>query len=147
MHTAYHPTISAEYNLPDLASAFEGAQSEIRQRFRQHALSAALNADAWLKALAACHAFDSANHTALISHREATRLISYSQAGSGAFLLRVPDPSLHGSVVDSVSCRHIGLTARFALQTTFPTLSYETNAVQLCIGIIGTHMERSRWPS
>ena len=107
VHTAYHPHISAEYSLPDLAAAFEGAQSEIRPRFRQRALSAALNADAWLKANAACHAFDSTNHTALIPRREATRLVSYSQTGSGAFLLRTPDPSLRDSVGDSVSSRTV----------------------------------------
>ena len=41
-------------------------------------------------------------------HREATRLISYSQAGAGAFLLRVPDVSLvKGSIVTSTGFRTV----------------------------------------
>mmetsp|Transcript_41097 Transcript_41097/g.102206 ORF Transcript_41097/g.102206 Transcript_41097/m.102206 type:complete len:93 (-) Transcript_41097:471-749(-) len=54
-----------------------------------------------LDAKAASDAFDASNAAAVVPHREATRLVSTSQVGSGAFLTRVPDPFIPGSVVPS----------------------------------------------
>ena len=92
---------------PTLAESFESAQSEIRPRFKQCMLSAVLNAHAWLEVKAACDAFDAANPSALVPRREATRLVTYSQAGSGAFLLRVPDVTVQGSIVSSTDYRTV----------------------------------------
>ena len=52
-------------------------------------------------------AFDVANADAVVPHREATGLVSCSQAGAGAHLVRLPDLSLRGSVVASVDFRTI----------------------------------------
>ena len=38
-------------------------------------------------------------------HREATRLVSCSQAGAGAFLTRLPDATVRGSTVPSTDFR------------------------------------------
>ena len=64
-------------------------------------LVAVVNNNAWLDALEACHAFDTAHPSADVRHREATRLVSCSQEGSGAAIARSADPTIHQSVITS----------------------------------------------
>ena len=47
------------------------------------------------------------NTGATVPRREATRLVSCSQAGAGAFLMRLPDVSVKGSIIDSTDYRTI----------------------------------------
>ena len=61
-----------------------------------------------------CTGFDSVNDAAVVPHGEATRLISCSQEGSGAFIARLPDVTLQGSIIASsaflvILQRHLGL--------------------------------------
>ena len=76
----------------------------------QHSLSAVVNNDAWLDAKDACDSFDSQNAGATVPHREATSLISHSQVGSGAWLLRLPDATVPRSIIPSdtflSACQH-----------------------------------------
>ena len=106
-HTAYHSFLSPAYAMPDFPSilAVDGARNKTLSRCTQRKFSAIFNCEAWLQAKTACDSFDSANASASIRHREATRLISCSQVGSGAWLLRLPDPSVKGSVIPSVGFR------------------------------------------
>ena len=60
----------------------------------QKALSAVLNHHRWLELLDKAHDFDSTAIDTPLDHREATRLISASQFGSGAWLEVAPDASL-----------------------------------------------------
>ena len=100
--SAYHPRISQDFELPDAPSLFDDAMSSTRTRLSQASLTAAVNAAEWLEVKAAWDAFDAGNAFAVVPHREATRLVSCSQAGAGAFLVRLPDLSLKGSVIESV---------------------------------------------
>ena len=50
---------------------------------------AVVNDTEWLDLLQKCGAFDGANAAAVVPHREATRLVSCSQEGSGAFVARL----------------------------------------------------------
>jgi hypothetical protein len=59
--TAYHPTISKDFLLPDLAALYDDATSNSMPRFTQRKLSAFVNASAWLGAKEACDRFDAAN--------------------------------------------------------------------------------------
>ena len=103
--TAYHPTLSQDLILPDLADHRDDAPSNTLPRFPQRTLSAVVNAAAWLDAKEACDKFDAANTGATVPHREATRLVSCSQAGAGAFLTRLPDATVRGSTVTSTDFR------------------------------------------
>ena len=60
----------------------------------QKALSAVLNHHRWLELLDKAHDFDSTAIDTPLDHREATRVISASQFGSGAWLEVTPDASL-----------------------------------------------------
>ena len=51
----------------------------------------------------ACGAFDAANEGAAVAHREATRLVSCSQVGSGAAHTRPADLSVAGSIIGSTN--------------------------------------------
>ena len=76
------------------------------KRCSQRRLVAIFEADAWLVALKSCKEFDAANAVyAALSHREATRLISNSQVGAGAFLLQNPDVTAPGTIRASVDVR------------------------------------------
>ena len=44
---------------------------------------------------------------ATVPRREATRLISCSQAGAGAFLMRLPDATVRGSTIPSTDFRSL----------------------------------------
>ena len=55
----------------------------------------------------ACDRFDAANTGATVPRREAARLVSCSQAGAGAFLMRLPDVSVKDSTIDSTDFRTI----------------------------------------
>ena len=112
--TAYHPTIPTEFFLPDLADLYDDAESNTLPRFSQRKLSAVINASAWLDAKEACDRFDVANVEATVPHREAARLVSCSQTGAGAWLTRLPDVSVRGSISTSIDCvtqcqRRLGL--------------------------------------
>ena len=59
-------------------------------------------------------AFDAANLHGAAPHREGARMVSHSQEGAGTHYERLPDPSLHGTVVESSALvaivqRHLGL--------------------------------------
>ena len=105
--TAYHPTISKDFLLPDLAVFYDDATSNTMPRFTQRKLSAVINTSAWLDAKEACDRFDAANTGATVPRREAARLVSCSQAGAGAFLMRLPDVSVKDSTIDSTDFRTI----------------------------------------
>jgi hypothetical protein len=100
--SACHPNISKDFTLPDVSTLFDDAMSCTRSRLTQAKLTAVVNALEWLEVARACEAFDAVNVGAVVPEREATRLISCSQAGAGAHLVRLPDLSLRGSVVASV---------------------------------------------
>ena len=76
------PTISKDFLLPDLAVLYDDATSNTMPRFTQRKLSAVINTSAWLDAKEACDRFDAANTGATVPRREATRLVSCSQAGA-----------------------------------------------------------------
>jgi hypothetical protein len=59
----------------------------------------------WLEVKTKSDAFDIANLAATLSRREAIRLVSCSQEGSGAFLMRLPDTSLKSSIRHSTDFR------------------------------------------
>ena len=46
-------------------------------------------------------AFDGSNTAAVVPNREATRLVSCSQEGSGAFVARLPDLTVSSSIIGS----------------------------------------------
>ena len=103
-HRPYFPLTAAARpgSLPATASlAFDDATSASLSRFSQRALMAVVNDTEWLDLHQRCNGFDLANGTAVIPHREATRLVSCSQEGSGAFVARLPDISLPGSIIGS----------------------------------------------
>ena len=58
---------------------------------------------AWMDAKQACDAFDASNEGATVAHREATRLVSCSQVGSGAAHTRPADLSVAGSIIGSTN--------------------------------------------
>lgn len=105
--TAYHPRIARDFQLPDIPELFDGASSNIRTGLSQAKLAAVVNASEWLELKKDLDAFDVDNASrpgwsCLVPHREATRLVSCSQTGAGAYLVRLPDLSLKGSVVASI---------------------------------------------
>ena len=105
-HRPYHPrtAIARPGSLPATAAlAFDDAVSTPLSRFSQRALMAVVNDTAWLDLQLRCAGFDAANTAAVVPHREATRLVSCSQEGSGAFVARLPDSTLEGSVIGSSS--------------------------------------------
>ena len=116
--TAYHPIISKDFLLPDLAVLYDDATSNTMPRFTQRKLSAVINTSAWLDAKEACDRFDAANTGATVPRREVTRLISCSQAGAGAFLMRLPDVSVKDSTIDSTDYRTI-VQRRLGLYLTY----------------------------
>jgi len=68
----------------------------------QRALVSVASGLAWLELLERSTAFDAANKAhATAVDREAARLVSHSQTGAGAWLRRLPDGSVKGSVVPS----------------------------------------------
>ena len=101
IHSAYHPSLPPSMVLPPITDLFTGAASDIAPRFTQRSLAAVLNTSSWLHTLERCRAFDAGNAGAITPHREAARFISCSQEGSGAWLRRVPDPSLPGTDIHS----------------------------------------------
>jgi len=115
VHSAYHPKLRAGFALPDNpARLFDGAESQIESRCSQRSLSAIFDCDAWLSVKDASDAFDAANPTATCRHREATRLVSCSQAGAALKFTRPPDTTVKGSIIHSSSFlttlqRHLGL--------------------------------------
>ena len=60
----------------------------------QKALSSVYNHDKWLKLVDAAHEYDRTAVDTKINHREAARIVSASQFGSGAWLEVPPDASL-----------------------------------------------------
>ena len=116
-HQPYFPLASAANrgSLPSTASrAFDDATSTSLSRYSQRALMAVVNDTEWLRLHRLCHDFDRNNPNAIVPHREATRLISCSQEGSGAFVARLPDTTLPGSAISSsaflvILQRRIGL--------------------------------------
>ena len=113
-HSAHHPRIPRDFNMPHHADLFGGAERTSPYRCTQRSLSAVTNGDAWLNAKQVCVAFDAANAgEAAVRNRESVRLVSCSQAGAGAWAHRLPDPSVRGSIVHSGAFvieaqRHIG---------------------------------------
>ena len=104
-HSAFHTFLSSAYCLPAFASLFDGTVNNTQSRCTQRKFAVIINCKLWLDANGACHAFDSSNAAAVLPHREATRHISTSQNGSGAFLTRLPDPTIRGSTVASAGFR------------------------------------------
>ena len=96
--------------LPPPAALLGDADGTSSSCLSQHSLSAVVNNDAWLDAKDACDSFDSQNAGATVPHREATSLISHSQVGSGAWLLRLPDATVPRSIIPSdtflSACQH-----------------------------------------
>ena len=94
--------LSARYVLPPShVDLFDDALDNIASRCSQRAFTAVFNCEMWLNAKDECDTFDAANATAVVPHREATRLVSCAQIGAGAHLARHPDPALRGSVIAS----------------------------------------------
>ena len=122
--TAYHPRLSSALELPDLAARSDGAQSHTLPRYPQRTLCAVINASAWLDALEDCHRFDADNAGAAVPRREATRLISCSQAGAGAFLMRLPDATVRGSTIPSADFRTL-CQRRLGLYTSCLTVALD----------------------
>ena len=108
--SAYHPHLKRGFQLPPLAALLGDADGTSSSCLSQHSLSAVVNNDAWLDAKDACDSFDSQNAGATVPHREATSLISHSQVGSGAWLLRLPDATVPRSIIPSdtflSACQH-----------------------------------------
>ena len=102
-HSAFHPALAASFKLPPIADLFDDAPSTTASRLSQRSLVAVFNNEAWMDAKLACDAFDAANLGADVPHREATGLISHSQEGSGAWISRLPDHSVAGSIISSAS--------------------------------------------
>ena len=89
---------------PTAAALLDGVDSTPSSRYSQRALSAAFSGHAWLDTLDLAHSFDAANAAdATVAHREAIRLVSTSQEGSGTFLARLPDPTVSSSIIDSAA--------------------------------------------
>ena len=86
---------------PSHVDLFDDALDNISSRCSQRAFTAVFNCEMWLNAKDECDTFDAANATAVVPHREATRLVSCAQIGAGAHLARHPDPALRGSVIAS----------------------------------------------
>jgi len=113
--SAFHPRIPRDFVLPEPADLFDGAERTSIYRCTQRSLSAVTNSDAWLRAKAGCAAFDAEFAAdAAVRDREAARLVSCSQVGAGAWVRRLPDPSVKGSIVPSwafvIQCqRRVGL--------------------------------------
>ena len=108
--SAYHPHLKRGFQLPPLAALLGDADGTSSSCLSQHSLSAVVNNGAWLVAKDACDSFDSQNAGATVPHREATSLISHSQVGSGAWLLRLPDATVPRSIIPSdaflSACQH-----------------------------------------
>ena len=96
----FHPPMRATYALPDLQQLTADDESPIAT-FAQKSLSYVGACQAWHDALDACHEFDAGNAGACTPHREARRLISASQHGSGCWLLTLPDRSVRASTIRS----------------------------------------------
>jgi hypothetical protein len=116
VHTAFHPNVVRKnFSLASPADLFDGASSTLYRAHSQRALAAVTNADAWLRAKAIHEAFDEGNDgNATVRNREATRLVSCSQEGAGAWLSRHADASVKGSTTESspylvMVQRHLGL--------------------------------------
>jgi hypothetical protein len=103
-HHPYHPrtALARPNSLPPTASeAFDDAACTPASRYSQRALAAVVNDTAWLQLHLSATTFDATNAAAVVPHRETTRLISCSQEGSGAFIARLPDTTLTGSIIAS----------------------------------------------
>ena len=99
--SAYHPRLARGFQLPPLAALLGDTDGTPSSCLSQHSLSAVVNNDAWLVAKDACDSFDSRNTGATVPHREAASLVSHSQVGSGAWLLRLPDATVPRSIIPS----------------------------------------------
>lgn len=87
-----------------------------------------MECDQWLKVKSACDAFDGGNSLhATVPHREAALLVSCAQPGSGSWLHRLPDHSLRGSVVTSLTYTTM-LQRRIGLYTSVLTASLAADA-------------------
>ena len=104
-HNAYHPHLTTDYTFPDYADLFDDARADILKRCKQRQLTAVFNIDAWIEVKTKSDEFDTTNLAATLPHREATRLASCSQEGSGAFRMRLPDTSLKSSIRHSTDFR------------------------------------------
>ena len=103
-HHPFHPrtALARPNSLPPTASdAFDDAARTPASRYSQRALAAVVNDTAWLQLHLSATTFDATNAAAVVPHREATRLVSCSQEGSGAFVARLPDTTLTGSIIAS----------------------------------------------
>lgn len=117
VHSAFHPRLPGGLDLPDvqgLASLLEDPTNNIRSRCSQRKLVGVFDAGAWLRTKDEVDAFDAANLHGATPHREGARMVSHSQEGAGTHYERLPDPSLHGTVVESSALiaivqRHLGL--------------------------------------
>ena len=112
VHSGYHPHLPKKTlmlpSLDTIARKFADPVNAPARAASQRTFTVVPTCDAWLSCLDECLAFDAANDSASISsvpHREAARLISCSQHGAGAWLSRLPDPSIFGSVCHSAKYR------------------------------------------
>jgi hypothetical protein len=104
VHAAFHPKLAPQLNLPPLADLFGDEENKKNKRLKQRTFSNILESRQWLDVKAACDAFDDGNRpSATVPRRESSLFVSCSQAGSGSWLLRLPDVSLKGSVKASAT--------------------------------------------
>ena len=96
--TAYHPKLRDELSMPDFDTLTLDTDSNTKP-LRQKVLSMVVNCACWIDLLDAANDFDSSNAGATVRHREARRVVSASQAGSGLFLLTSPDLSLPATTI------------------------------------------------
>ena len=118
--------------------AFTVVPDDEKVRVDQRTFLTVHNVTAWLNALDACNAFDAANTDAVVPHREAIRLISYSQVGAGAFFARTPDVTVKGTAVASTNMR-IAVQRRYGLYISSLTVVLTARAGR---GIVVTQAER-----
>ena len=107
IHSAYHPHLDSRLTLPPLTELFDSAPSTLTRRFSRRQLSAVVNGDVWLRCIGEHGRFDvrHGGADAVVRDREAARLISCSLEGAGAWVTRLPDPSVKFSVVASAEFR------------------------------------------
>ncbi|EOD28934.1 hypothetical protein EMIHUDRAFT_254013 [Emiliania huxleyi CCMP1516] len=149
---AFEPELAAwrGFQFPPLAALLGDADGTSSSCLSQHSLSAVVNNDAWLVAKDACDSFDSQNAGATVPHREATSLISHSQVGSRAWLLRLPDATVPRSIIPSdtflSACQHrLGLYLT-ALDDVYNALE-ERGVTEAALGIVRVERQRNKLTS
>ena len=99
----FHPPLPASFEMPALETLCLDTDSKTARRLRQKGLSMVMHCASWLDLLDAAHSFDASNPAATVRHREARRVISASQHGSGHFLFVTPDRAIRHSAVRSAA--------------------------------------------